>query len=718
MRIRTADNTNAPPPNPHLPPLLPYHASSALLFAVVFTAPPFHVVRRCHRGLCCSRRGLPPPAAAGALRVPPCCRDCICVALSRYPHVRAHIVGARADLRAAILFVFLPHLSFQLDCPRSIVLCDDVSTPSLPPQRAAPSATMSTTTTTTQYTRSAILAWANDVLETSYATFQNIPSYEVGLLLYGIFHGCPSRGDATANRRGDTTDAAAAATATSSVSVPLLSAAELHRHHERHHETCMRYLQLLQFPSMPPSTAPTNPAAVVLSGTAEASAPSPGSTPASLLPPLPDGHSGATSAVAQKRNAEHVLAMICALSAEEAELSRAEASETRTSGGGHTASVVLLLGPSMTPAAWLAGSAFVEELKLWRWVRLMAERHRRSARAIRRAICAYLQHEVGVAAVAPAPAKDSQTGTASCVQSRGASPAPRSPVVMMEMSDVAEVELGDARGGLLPGKSTRAFAEDESGDTVLQEMKRMRPEMLPSTSPVPVHAVAAATTARPATSSVTPLVDSVSPVHALLSPIKEVAAAGGARTDGCSATGLSWTTSSSSVHAASEATITPYVAQATELQSALRTAQAALHKELALHRAQQQQCPLTLPTSTSGSTSERSSGGDVSDDAGAMHKVAPLLAPATNVCDALEASCRQRMVNTVCAKTLGDRGDSSPLSPVPDTLTCDVCPSIMAHAIQCNLAAIDDLEDVRARAIAACLRKDSVALLAALQNIV
>ncbi|AYU76338.1 hypothetical protein, conserved [Leishmania donovani] len=574
------------------------------------------------------------------------------------------------------------------------------------------------TTTTTQYTRSGILAWANDVLETSYATFQNIPSYEVGLLLYGIFHDCPSRGETTANGLGDTT-AAAAATTTSSASVPLLSAAELHRHHQRHHETCMRYLQLLQFPPTPPSTAPANPAAAAPSGAAEASAPRPGgSAPASPLPPLPDGHGGAASAVAQQRNAEHVLAMVRTLSAEEAELSRAEASDTLTSGGGHAASVVLLLGPSMTPAAWLGGSAFVEELKLWRWVRLMAERHRSSARAIRRAIRAYLQHEVGVAAVARAPTKDSQTSSASCAQSRGASPAPHSPVVMMEMSDVAEVELGDARGGLLPGKSTRTFAEDASGDTLSQEMKRMRPETLPSTSPVPVHAAAAVATTRPATSSVTPLVGSVSPVHALLSPIKEVAAAGSARTDDCSATGLSWTTSSSSVHAASVATITPYVAQATELQAALRTAQAALQKELALHRAQQQQRPLTLPTTTSGSTSERSSGGDVPDGAGAMHKVAPLLAPATNVCDALEASCRQRMVNTVCAKTLGDRGGSSLLSPVPDTLTCNVCPSIMAHAIQCNLAAIDDLEDVRARAIAACLRRDSVALLAALQNIV
>ncbi|CBZ24070.1 conserved hypothetical protein [Leishmania mexicana MHOM/GT/2001/U1103] len=702
MRVRMADDANAPPP------LLPSHASSALLFAVVFTAPHFHVVRRCQRGLRWSRSGPPRCLACPALSSGQHRRACFWILTRASTHS-----GSRANLRAAILFVLLLHLSFQIHCPHTIVLCADVSAPPL--HLPAPSATMSTTTTT-QYTRSAILAWANDVLETSYTTFQNIPSYEVGLLLYGVFHGCPSRGEATANRLADHAAAAAAVT-TSSVSVPLLSAAELQRHHQQHQETCMRYLQLLQFPSTPPSTAPAN-AAAVLSGTAEASAPSPGSTFSSAVPPLPDGHSGTTSAVAQQRNAEHVLAMIRALSAEEAELLRDEISETPTSGGGSTANVVLLLGPSMTPAAWLSGGAFVEELKLWRWVRLMAVRHRSSVRAIRCAIHAYLQHEVGVASVTPAPAKGSQTSSPSCAQSRGASPPPRSPVVMMEMSDVAEVEPGDARGGLLPGKSTRAFAQDESGDTVLQEMKRMRPEMLPSTSPVPAHAAAAATTTRPGTSSVTPLVGSVSPLHALLSPIKEVAAAGGAPTADCSATNLTWTTSSSSVHAASVATITPYVAQATELQSALRSAQAALQNELALHRAQQQRRPLTLPTSTSGSTSERSSGGDVPDGAGAMHKVTPLLAPATNPCDALEASCRQRMVNTVCAKTPVDQGDSSLLSPVPDTLTCDVCPSIMAHAIQCSLAAIDHLEDVRARAIAACLERDAVALLAALQNIV
>ncbi|GET86164.1 hypothetical protein, conserved [Leishmania tarentolae] len=580
---------------------------------------------------------------------------------------------------------------------------------------------------TTQYTRSAILAWANDILERSYTTFQSIPSHEVGLLLYGVFHDCPSRDGATANGLSDTTAAAAAAaaaaaqTTTTSVSVPLLSGAELRRHHQRHHETCMRYLQLLQFPSTSSCTTSANPAtAAALPGAEEASAPSSRGTSASALPPRPDGHYGATSAVVQQRNAEHVLAMIRALSAEEAEMLHVVASETPTNDGGATANVVLMLGPSMTPEAWLSGSVFVEELKLWRWVRLMAERHCSSARAMQRAIRAYLQHEVGVSPVAPAPAEEGQTSPAIDRQSRGASLLPRSPVVVMKVSGIPEVELGDGRGGLLPGKSTRTCAEDESGDAVLREMKRMRPEMLPSISPAPAQAAAADTITEPETSTATPLIGSVSPVHALVSPIKEVAAAAanGARTDDCTATGLSWATTSSSAHAASMAAITPYVAHATELQSVLRTAQAVLQKEIALHRAQQQDLPLTLPTTTSGSTLVHSSGDGVSDGAGAMPKVASLLASATNPCDAQEASCRQRMVNTVCANPLRDRGDSSLPPPVPDTLACNVCPSIMAHAIQCNLTAMDVLEDVRARAIAACLKRDPVALLAALQNIV
>ncbi|CAJ1017671.1 hypothetical protein, conserved [Leishmania shawi] len=576
------------------------------------------------------------------------------------------------------------------------------------------------TTTTTQYTRSTILAWANDVLETSYTTFQDIPSHEVGLLLYGIFLGSTSRGNATASGLED-----AAATATSA-SVPLLTEAQLHTHHQRHKATCMRYLQLLQFPSTPSPTTPANTAPPVAAAitwtTAEASASSPGRTSASALPLFPDGHHVVTSAVAQQRNAEHVLALIRALSAEEAELLRAEANDSPARGGGNTANAVLLLGSSMTPEAWLSGGAFVEELKLWRWVRLMAERHRISPRAIRRTIRAYLQHEGGsVVSVVPAPAKEAHTSPPSCAQSRGASPAPQSPTFVSEMRNVAEVALGEVRGGPLPSKSTQALPEEVSGNPAFQEIKRMRPEMLPSTSPPPANPAAATTAAitGPATLSLTPLVGPVSPAHVLFSPIKEVAATeDGAGPDDCNATSLSWAIPGSSLHSPSTAAITSYVAQATELQAALRSAQVALENELTLHRAQQQQQPLRLPTCASGSTSPRSSGGDMLDGAGAVRKVAQLLAPATHPSDAQESLCRQHMVNTVFAKTLGGRGDSSLSSPVPDALTCDVCPSIMAHAIQCNLTAIDDLENVRARAIAACLKKDPVTLLATLQSIV
>ncbi|KAG5506894.1 hypothetical protein JIQ42_07613 [Leishmania sp. Namibia] len=575
---------------------------------------------------------------------------------------------------------------------------------------------MAATTTSTPYTRSSILAWANDVLETSYTAFQNIPSYEVGLLLYGVFHDSTRRDDAAASGLGDAT---AAATAAANAGVSLLSEAELHTHHKRHQATCMRYLQRLQFPFILTSAAAAATAGVspAVSAT-ESSAPNPGGTSASPLSPLPDGHNGATSAVAQGRNAEHVLAMIRELSAEEAELLRDGANDTSVSGGVNASNTVLLLGPSMTPAAWLSGSAFVEELKLWRWVRLMAERHRSSPRAIRRTIRAYLHHEVGVTSASPVSAKEARASPLSCAQSRGASPAPRSPAVAEEVGKMAEVERGEERSVRLSGKSTRALAEDETDATALQELKRMRPEMPPSTSPVPAHAVAAEKTIAPATLSVTPLVGSVSPVHAALSPIKEAVAAAGACTDNLGATGLSWPTSSSGAHTASATTITPYVVQAAELQTTLRSAQKALQNELKLHRAQQQQPLPVLPAPMPGSTSAYLSAGDMPDGTSAMHTAAPLLAPATNPCDAQEVFYRQHMVNTVFAKTPGGRGDSSLSSLVSNTLACDVCPSILAHAIQGNLTAIDHLEDVRARAIAACLKKDPMALLAALQSIV
>ncbi|KAG5485764.1 hypothetical protein LSCM1_07176 [Leishmania martiniquensis] len=563
------------------------------------------------------------------------------------------------------------------------------------------------TTATTPYTRSAILTWANDILEASYTNFQSIPSHEVGLLLYGVFHDSPCKGSAEASRLGD-----AAAAAAGNAGVPRLSEAELHVHHKRHQATCMRYLQLLQFPSTPSSTAAAT----------EAAAPKLDCTYASSSSPCLDGHNGATSAVAQQCNAEHVLAMIRALSAEEAELLRAEANDTPASDAGSTSNIVLLLGPSMTPAAWLSGGAFVEELKLWRWVRLMAERHRCSVRAIRRTIRAYLQQEVGTTPAFSVAAKEARTSAVDCAQSRGASPAPRSPVVVREAPEMTEPERGEARVAHIVGQTARAHAEDEPNDRASPEMKRMRPELLPSASRVPVHAAAvagaAATIEAPAMLSVTPLVGSLSPGHGFSSAITEVAAAPGARADDSSASGRSWVTSSSSALTASEATMTPYVAQVGELQTKLRSAQQALQNALALERAQQPQPLSMLSASTTESASVRSSDGGTPDGVGAMHKAAPLLVPATNPCDAQECLLRQRMVSTVFAKTPGCQGDSSLSSPVPDPRTCDVCPAILGHAIQGNLAAIDSLEEVRARAIAACLKRDAVALLAALQSIV
>ncbi|EPY15173.1 hypothetical protein STCU_12288 [Strigomonas culicis] len=67
--------------------------------------------------------------------------------------------------------------------------------------------------------------------------------------------------------------------------------------------------------------------------------------------------------------------------------------------------------------------------------------------------------------------------------------------------------------------------------------------------------------------------------------------------------------------------------------------------------------------------------------------------------------------NPACAK----------LSFHPDhtnTHVCEQCPTVFAHVIQGHLELVAQLEEKRKAALQACARKDSTALIMALQNIV
>lgn len=514
----------------------------------------------------------------------------------------------------------------------------------------------------TPYTRSAILAWANEVLEASHANFQELPAHEVGLLLYGVF------------QTASASAAAASAPGSAAPSVQLLEASQVSAHHQRHQRTCLRYLQLLQFPQ-----SQTAADGAGISTTSSRSSSNGGGGVAVSL-----------SAAQQHRNAEHVLAMIHALSGEEAELLRVETAHTPVTEEAASANVVLALGPAMTPSAWLSGRAFVEELKLWRWMRLMAERHHSSVGAIRRAVRAYLQH--GDASGSDCTSGGALASTPPPAVSRDPSPAPRVPAAH-EVSP-AEVHTIGA-----PHARTGEGVDDTPDDVLQHELKRMKPELPPSASPLP-------------------LIGSISPEPVAAETGKTTAVTG----ELVATAPQQWSaidragvqTSGSTAHTTVAATTTPHVARVPQLHAALLQAQAALQSELTQHRAAQ----LALQTSAASSTASPRTSGDAASSGAAVSAVLSLphvAAPG----DALETSCRQHMVRQLhSAPDGGGSATGAPASPLPEGLTCAVCPSLMAHAIQCNLAALDEMTAIRGRAVAACLKKDPVALLAALQHIV
>lgn len=137
------------------------------------------------------------------------------------------------------------------------------------------------------YTRTAVLAWANRILDGNYTSFTEIPASELALLLYGIVNSGRCNGEAKGC---------------------FLSPVSL---------------QEVQFPSQGDAAVPDT---------------------------------------VRTRNTEHILALLRKASSEAAELLSRDATMPQ-----------LTVNDSLTAAVWLSGKAFVEELKIWRWVRALTE---------------------------------------------------------------------------------------------------------------------------------------------------------------------------------------------------------------------------------------------------------------------------------------------------------------------------------------------------------
>lgn len=607
-----------------------------------------------------------------------------------------------------------------------------------------------TSVTTVSYTRSSILAWVNAIFGSAHLTFQDIPCHDVALLLYGIFHTDPST--THVEPPAITADNGTSPTTT----VPLLSAAEVQTHAACHQATCARFLQLIQFPALSCATTATASRVHTVSPTSAVSVSSPTTAEERSANAVT---ATAAAVMTQQRNAEHVLAMIRALSAEEAELLRtcatiahdddnnrnSSSSSNGSNGGevaraGNTANVVLLLGPSMTPTVWLSGCAFVEELKLWRWLRLMADRHRRTTPSIRAVIAGYLQQDV-----AYHPSAVPLVHVAAEKRQRSASPVP-------EQEKERNVKGHGARDGhdeaqtetnAVVSNSTANATETNTDVSAAScdahaSLRGCARRLEASPSPVPVLAT-------PATAL---LSHPLSPMHALLSPIRD----GERRV--CpeqSGTETSAVAAAAAFQEARAATETSCMAQVLPLQQALHAAQTTLKQ--AMHDA-----AVKVANATASSTHSSAGAAESGEDTVVLpFSVArqPLLPALHNSREEQETRCRQRMVTRVFASAADTRAEvdapgercggndclhiissssqhnsSSYSSPsatagagggcatLAAPLCCDVCPAIMAHAIQCNLNAIDALEEARTKAIAACLKKDPLALLAALQNIV
>lgn len=147
-----------------------------------------------------------------------------------------------------------------------------------------------------QFSRAAIMSWANRILNTDYTNFAEVPAKDVALLLYGIY-------DAS-------------------------------------QQTQKISLHDIQFTD--------------------------NLTPTILL-----------------HNAQHVLQLLKTLS-------EAEAKELNGMDSAVPSANVYKMDPNLSAVDWLEGKAFVEELKMWRWVRMKAETLGVAPDAVRAAIHTYL----------------------------------------------------------------------------------------------------------------------------------------------------------------------------------------------------------------------------------------------------------------------------------------------------------------------------------------
>lgn len=305
------------------------------------------------------------------------------------------------------------------------------------------------------------------------------------------------------------------------------------------------------------------------------------------------------------RNAQHVLKSIHRLSTPYEQ--KQEEHTNRTLGSQLHGYPTTLLGPHVTPAAWVEGRAFIEELKVWRWLRLEAMKRNVAETWIEAEIQSYLKgsRDPSTTLITPsslittaAGSAAAQTDAASLAHVAEGKPSPQDQTFGMACQEGnADEALGFGDG--VPAKRNRV--EEDSAN-------------LPP-APTLVPAMAEASQRHSAMGEGTVIEEEVNRAVSLLSVLDS--------------------------------------AKRDLAQTYDQNMSAGGDKENHMHS--------TIDDTTAGGAA---SGGGVGRN------------------------------------------------------TCAHCPEVFSRALQANITAIESMERIRKQAIAACMRKDEVALLSVLSSIV
>lgn len=389
------------------------------------------------------------------------------------------------------------------------------------------------------------------------------------------------------------------------------------------------------------------------------------------------------SPTACMHNVQHVLRMIHHLSADSAlapRSSRSPHAPASATGVADDSAAVSIVGPHLTAVDWMEGRAFVEELKVWRWVRVMAQGMQRSAATIRQAMSDYLH---GTSSGSDPKRVRQEIHTPEPMQ-RSTSP------VRHRVSETEERVLATRRDG----NSTSLPRSEDKDEKDTDEESASRRECGGGRRRVE-HAVYDTTVAATAAAAPSEHASSVTASDMSVTLNNRI-------TDG-STTGVLSTTRR--VGPREMTTHTPVLRsdgaeRAPALYSNLVTATQALRAQL-----MRRQAECTSPTEAEGAVFSGGMGAHEPEEEDAEK-------------DAIVRTLEVRELSShLQTLTEGGAGIAVPTAEERGW-QCQRCPVVFAHALQCNLALLEEMEQLRKSAIAACVKKDTAALLTALKGFV